>query len=312
MKKKNLNHLLAVLSLVFGLSSCSNDDNLSTTTGKDERQPDVEVSTVGQWTAHEDNGTRSVSAEADDPVLHFRNEEVYNRISKELMKKSDHERMDYFKQIGFKGAFAQMVEADNELEKIFDNDDPALLQRLISGYKEKYKDRFSFNPTDTFDVTPNLPFEDEKLALVGNMRGKVVVGNRLIQPGTASTRAFPTGPIEPGFRASKSASITIKRKKYKSTMTLGRIVNGYSMAVEFKTTKKVLLWRKSVRASHSANLSYNGGPQIPVYCPEGAKVTILNIHPQPFSPKYNAEIKGFKSSKCPGPGNAVFKDILLK
>ena len=310
MMKKHLTHLLTLLCLVCGLSSCSNDDTLSTVTNGDT-QPDVEVSTVGQWIAHGGNTTRSVSAEADEPVLHFNNEEVYNRVTQELMKKSDLECMDYFKQIGFKGAFAQFIEADNELEKIFDNDDPVLLQRLISEYKDKYKDKFSFNSTDTFDITPNLPFDDEKLALVGNMHGMVVVGNKIIKPSSATTRAIHNGPIEPGFRASRGASITIKRKKYKSTMTLGRIVNGNSMAVEFKTTKKVLFWRKSVRATHTANLGYNGGPLIPVFCPAGAKVTILNINTQPFSPTYSAEIKDFKSSKCSGPGNATFKNIVL-
>lgn len=101
MMKKHLTHLLTLLCLVCGLSSCSNDDTLSTVTNGDT-QPDVEVSTVGQWIAHGGNTTRSVSAEADEPVLHFNNEEVYNRVTQELMKKSDLECMDYFKQIGFK------------------------------------------------------------------------------------------------------------------------------------------------------------------------------------------------------------------
>lgn len=154
MKKKYFNHFLTLLCLVCGLSSCSNDDTLSIVTNNGDTQPDVEVSTVGQWITHEDNVTRNASAEADEPILHFKNEEVYNRVTQELMGKSDLECMDYFKQIGFKGAFSQYVEADNELEKIFDNDDPALLQRLISEYKDKYKDKFLFNTTDTFDITP--------------------------------------------------------------------------------------------------------------------------------------------------------------
>ena len=155
-EEKHFNHFLTLLCLVCGLSSCSNDDNLGTLINNGDTQPDVEVSTVGQWITYEGNVTRNVSAEADEPILHFKNEEVYNRVTQELMGKSDLECMDYFKQIGFKGAFSQYVEADNELEKIFDNDDPALLQRLISEYKDKYKDRFLFNTTDTFDITPNF------------------------------------------------------------------------------------------------------------------------------------------------------------
>lgn len=311
MKKKNVTYLLTLLCLVCGLSSCSNDDTLSTVINNGDTQPDVEVSTVGQWIEHGGEASRSISAEADEPVLHFKNEEVYNRVTQELMKRSDFDCMNYFKQIGFNGAFSQFIEADNELEKIFDNEDPILLQQLISEYKDKYKNKFSFNSTDTFDITPNLPFDDEKLTLVGNMHGMVVVGNKLIRSSSVSTLAYPNGPIEPGFRASKGASITIKHKKYKSTMTLGRIVNGNSMAVEFKTTKKALLWKKRVRASHTANLGYNGGPLIPVFCPAGAKFTILNINTQPFSPTYSAEIKDFKSSKCPVSGNATFENIVL-
>lgn len=298
--------------LVCGLSSCSNDDNFTAVSYQKEVQPDVEVTTVAQWIAHEGNGTRGGAAEVDEPVLHFKNREAYERITKELMKKSDFECMNYFKQIGFNGAYAQIVEADDELEKIFDNDDPALLQHLIAKYKAKYKDKFVFNAMDTFDITPNLPFKDEKLVLVGNMHGMVVVGNELIKPGLLSTRAFPTGPIEPGFRASKGGSVTLKHKKYKSTMTLGRIVNGEAMAIEFKTTKKTLFWRKSVRASHSVDLGLNNGSINPVYSPVGVEVVILRgLSPRHFSPTYDAEIKNFKSSKCSGSASASLKNIAL-
>ncbi|MDO4780417.1 MAG: DUF4848 domain-containing protein [Bacteroides sp.] len=264
---------------------------------------------MGQWTSCESSKTQSFPLEVDEPVLRFKNEEVYNRVTQELLKKSDLECMDYFKQIGFKGAFSLLLETDNELEEIFENDDPTLLKKLLTEYKDKYKDKFLFNPIDTLDVTPNLPFNDKKMSLVGNMQGLVVIGNKLIQP--SSNKVFLHGPIEPGFRASKDASITIRHKKYKSVMTLGRIINGNSMAVEFKTTKKVLFWRKSVRANHYAKLSYNGGPLIPVYCPAGAEVTILNISVHPFSPTYDAYVYDFESSKCPGPGNSTFRNVIL-
>lgn len=96
------------------------------------------------------------------------------------------------------------------------------------------------------------------MSLLGNIKGYVVIGNSLRGPKydyptydldevVSATRAAEPTPIEPGFKGFKDASLTIKNGKYKSTMTIGRIVNGNSFAVEFKTKKKQLFGKRVLR-----------------------------------------------------------------
>ena len=53
-----------------------------------------------------------------------------------------------------------------------------------------------------------------------------------------ASRAGAPGPIQPGWKEFKNASLTIKKGKYKSTMTIGRIVNGHSLAISLPNKKE--------------------------------------------------------------------------
>ena len=136
--------------------------------------------------------------------------------------------------------FIQRDLTKEETKLVFEIDDENQFKEQIDRYKEKYRNIFSFNTSDTYDVTPYFTFTDDKLSLVGNVRGYVVIGNTLKMPENNTptydvddeiAMAAAPGPIEPGFKGFKGASLSIKNGKYRSTMTIGRIVNGNSFAV---------------------------------------------------------------------------------
>ena len=145
---------------------------------------------------------------------------------------------------------------------------------------------------------------------VGNAKGYVVIGNHLVGPqndtpnftGTytvttkSNTRASVPGPIQPGFRSFNGASLTIKNGKYKSTMTLGRIVNGNSFAIEFVTKKKQFLWKKKVKASYSLNLEMSSSKfhhSNIVTCPSGPTICILNLPIDFVGTVFDASVTNF-------------------
>lgn len=119
-------------------------------------------------------------------------------------------------------------------------------------------------------------------------------------------------PIEPGFKGFKNAALSIKNGKYKSTMTIGRIVNGNSFAVEFVTKKKQFLWKKSVSASYSAELEMQSSKfhhKNVVICPNGCKVSILNLRIETVGDVFNAHVRNFKCSRGNSTGSQSFNNI---
>ena len=170
---------------------------------------------------------------------------------------------------------------------------------------------------------PYFTFTDNDLSLLGNIKGYVVIGNSLRGPKydyptydldevVSATRAAEPTPIEPGFKGFKDASLTIKNGKYKSTMTIGRIVNGNSFAVEFKTKKKQLFWKKSVKAGYSAMLTMKSSKfnyKNTVFCPYGKEVSILNLPIERVGNVFDAVVENFKSSRGDAKGNQSFHNI---
>jgi hypothetical protein len=292
--------------------------------------PEIEVSNMGAWTT-----TRS-SSDVYMPVLHFKDEQTYNKTLLKVKEMDDTQKMAFFKELGFDGAYAIRARADKELDAIFDYDgtDSLYVAKLINDYKEKYSSNLAFNKFDTYDVTPYLTFTDENLALVGNASGYVVIGNSLKRPvnnsptfdydmnesivypssdnvKSKSTRAGAS-PIEPGFKGFSNASLTIKNGKYKSTMTIGRIVNGNSFAIKFETKKKVLFWKKNASASYSLDLGlhssiYNCKDR--VICPNGASVSILNLRIETVGNVFNADVTNFTSSRGKAIGNQSYQGL---
>lgn len=315
MKRSSLSGIAMLLLATFGFYSCSNEEELGTLGGDDT--PKVEVARMSAW------GIHSRSAQDDAPVLRFKDEKAYNQTISDLKSMTDDERIAYFKEIGFDGAFILLHSADEEADRILDNDDENVIREQVKDFKEKYAVSMSFNPEDEYDITPYLNFTDKDLALVGNVDGYVVIGDHLQKPEKdyptfdnreiVSTLGLNPGPIEPGWKEFKNASLTIKSGKYKSTMTIGRIVNGNSFAVNFTTKKKVLFWNKSVNtdytigslAFHSSKFNYSNK----VFCPRSA-VCILNLPIETVGMTFDADVKDFQSGKCGGErGNQNFKGV---
>ena len=311
-------HVSMVVATCLSLSlfSCNNEDEFAPS--KEGTVPPVEVSKMSEWLPKTRNIESTVS---DMPVLHFKDEKAYDDMVEKLSAMNDEEHISYFKELGYDGAYALWNRADEELEQIFEIDDENQFKEQIDRYKDKYRNIFSFNTIDTYDVTPYFTFTDDKLSLVGNVRGAVVIGNTLKTPENNTpiydvddeiTMAAAPGPIEPGFKGFKGASLSIKNEKYRITMTIGRIVNGNSFAVEFKTKKKQFLWKKSVSASYSAELEMQSTKfhhKNVVACPNGCKVSILNLRIETVGNVFNAHVRNFKCSRGNSTGSQSFNNI---
>lgn len=312
-------YLMAAVCLALGVVSCSNEEEIISQSNNNSF-PEVDVSRMSDWLPD----TRSTSdALADMPVLHFQNEQAYNQTIEKLSNMTKEDRDTYFEKLKFDGAYTLWNRADEELEQIFDTEDTLRIEKLINDYKAKYGNIFSFNTIDSYDVTPYFTFTDNELSLVGNIRGYVVVGNTLKAPEvstptydvdeeTVSTRALHPGPIQPGFKGFKDASVTIKNGKYRSTMTIGRIVNGNSFAVEFKTKKKVVFWKKNAAAGYSADLAMHSSKfnhRNKVFCPYGKEVSILNLRIETVGNVFDANVDNFTSSRGKTVGRQAFKNI---
>ena len=316
MRKRNLSFSSIVMLFLatFGFYSCSNEEELGTLESDDT--PNVEVLRMSACGI----ASRSVG---DAPVLRFKDEQVYRQTISDLKSMTDDEKISYFKEMGFDGAFILFHSADDEADKILDNDDENTIRNQVKKFKEKYMGVMSFNPNDSYDITPYLNFTDVDLALVGNADGYVVIGDRILKAEkdyptfdnreVISTFELNPGPIEPGWKEFKNSSLTIKKGKYKSTMAIGRIVNGNSFAVNFTTKKKVVFWHKSVStnytigslAFHSSKFNYSNK----VSCPRSA-VCILNLPIEAVGTIFDADVKDFQSGKCGDTkGSQSFKGI---
>lgn len=325
-RKMKLSYVTALGILVLGLFSCNNEnDFLSNATEK--QLPEVEVSNLSEW----NNGTRNLNGAQDEKVLRFRDLETYRKVLSKLENMNDEEKISYFRKIGFDGAFTLLQSANNEADLILDGDNSNDIEAKVKEYKKKYSSMFSFNPDDQYDLTPYLSFTDKELSITGSVNGYVVIGNSLRRSDNAYptyddytvtltndvqlSRAGTPGPINPGWKGFKNASLTIKKGKYKSTMTIGRIINGHSLAISFQTKKKALLWKKSVNTNYSIeSLSFNS-PQFnystKVVGPRSG-ICILNLLPENVGKTFDSTVKNFQSGKCGDvSGNQAFKNVIV-
>ena len=178
-------------------------------------------------------------------------------------------------------------------------------------------------------MTPYLNFTDKELSITGSTNGYVVIGNSLKKADNAhptyddytvvmtndiqASRAGAPGPIQPGWKEFKNASLTIKKGKYKKyndnrshckTVILLQSVS--------KQKKKVVLWNKSINTNYSIeSLSFNS-PQFnysnKVIGPRSG-VCILNLPPEKVGKTFDSYCK--KTSKAENVeiarGNQTFK-----
>ena len=325
-RKMALSYVTTLEFLVLGLFSCNNENEIYGNT-QESQQPEVEVSNLSEW----NNGTRGSNGMQDEKVLRFRDLETYRNVLSKLSGMTDDEKTSYFQEIGFDGAFTLLQSANNEADQILESDDLNDIDAKAKEYKKKYSSMLSFNPDDQYDLTPYLNFTDKELSIIGSANGYVVIGDSLKRTDNAYptyddytvtvandvqvSRSGASGPIQPGWKEFKDASLTIKKGKYKSTMTIGRIVNGHSLAISFQTKKKVVLWKKSINTNYSIeSLSFNT-PQFnysnKVAGPRSG-VCILNLPPERVGKMFNSTVKNFQSGKCGDVrGNQTFKNIVV-
>lgn len=98
-------------------------------------------------------------------------------------------------------------------------------------------------------------------------------------------------------------------------MTIGRIVNGHSLAINFRTKKKVLFWNKSVNTNNSIeSLSFNS----PLFNYSNkvigfrSGICISNLLPEKVGKEFDSTVKNFQSGKCgDARGNQTFKNITV-
>lgn len=315
--KKPVNLLAVCLSM--SLYSCVDNEEETYVIDHDTFQ-DIEVSEMGKWLS----GTRNASdTDSNMPVLYFRNEQVYHQTIAKLNEMNIEERDAYFKELGFEGAYLLWNQADEELDQIFDNADTLQMEKLIGDYKKKYERLFSFNTLNTYDATPYFSFTDNDLSLVGNIKGYVVIGNELKAPhnntptynmgetATVTTRGAVSGKNRSDFVGFQKATISIKNKNAKSTMTIGRMAN--SFAVLFNTKKEVALWMKRVKTDYSATLYLHSTKVYKskhyIVSPYGMEIFILDLDIETIGNTFDADVDNFKCSIGNRVGRRLFHDI---
>lgn len=163
---------MVLLSLVVG-TSCSKDVDLVDMANGDEISllKDVEVTTI--------SGTKSVSG--NNKVLKFKDEATFQRITQELDVMPTSQRIAFADSIGFISLAKLMKEADSELEILAEASANKMeFDMKYKEYKNKYS-MFLFNETDTSDLSPYFPLEDNLVANYVNENMSVMIGNKLIK-----------------------------------------------------------------------------------------------------------------------------------
>lgn len=333
MKKKNINNLLMMGILLFSsvFTSCMNEDEAVSQEASKARL--VEVSHMKMWkknlrrdvvqSSASKRKTSSSELDEDMPVLHFKDDQAYEYILSQLHEMTEEEKLEFFEDLGFEGAFTYMKKADDELDSIFDIEDDQAFIEAIGTYKEKYKGILLFNSEDEYDLTPTFMFDDKDMELVGNVAGYVVVGNELYEAEAAES--FPATPIDDEYDNSGSNSpgginygqgpivsrfmplreiIKIKQGKYTSTMEIGYDNVSHNMLLHFISHKhKKLYKRKHPTGYQFDNFIINGTGGGKLIVPnKGKKEYWVNLYGWNLE-VYNATWKemtivNFKSNRC--------------
>lgn len=308
-----------LLSTVLLLLSCSSEDTDYANTENKKSVEVVEISNVST--------TRSStsSSELTNKVLKFRDETSYETIKKQLENMDEAHRKEWFKSVGFDGAYIELSKAEHELDSIFDIEDEKKFEVSVSRFKNKYANEFVFNASDPYDLSPYLPFSDNDLELVGNINGLVMIGERIVKPAsnspeyydflesnnTQSTRASLSA-IEPAYEGYDISSLMIKEGKYQSTVQIGVDRNSGLLMIRFASQKKKKLWKRRHECdytvtvnigSHQWNKLYQKNEKSGVI----TKFLLPYLNTNLFSGPTSCSFVDFHSGACPNAhGNKNF------
>ena len=174
----------------------------------------------------------------DELALKLRDREQYDSLLNELRRMSEKQRLDYFNQIGFNGAYSIMKRAEEDLDDIFNavdanKIDSVQMDRVIKCYRENYAGIFDFSTEDLMDDTPYFKFVDENAELIGSMHGYVIVGEELIHPEYTTSSA----PYAGKFVTYRKSEVKLSgRGGYNSYFHLGKV--GKNLAFKVVTYKQ--------------------------------------------------------------------------
>lgn len=301
---KKIFFFLTVIMTVIGFQSCTEVYEPQKNAVTQEK--DYEVVYVDQ-TAN----TRADSTQGTEQILKFKDQEAYERTLEEVRAMSDSTKVEFFKKLGFDGAYMLLTKADEDIENAFDIAETVDSIKGITVIKDcvsRYEGVLCFNDSDAYDVTPNLPFVDENAELLGNKYGNVIVGEELVTPTAGETKA----PYN-GWFIAYDATVIVKNGKYKSRFILGRM--GYNMAFRLETYRQYWFYKK-----YDKKCCYDG--ELEIYSNGYTeKATIKNARgdwklyssSNLYTPRVNMKMKNFSSTR--NSSNKVSKNkynILVK
>lgn len=314
-----MKNVIFILFAVLLLVSCSEEQ---TSHERTETPKAVEVVYLNNTPT-----TRGADSSKDltNKVLKFRDEASFEKIKNQLKLMDETQRKEWFKNIGFEGAYTELAKADNELDSIFDIEDDSKFIESVSRFKDKYSNEFVFNDSDSYDLSPYLPFTDDDLELVGNIKGIVMVGNLIKQP-TSNTPQYynfldsennqntcaSVKAIQPAYEGFNESSLMIKQGKYQSTVQLGVDRNSGLLMIRFASQKKKKLWKRRHECDYTVTVNIGNHQWNNLYQPNEKKGLIkkhllpyLNVNL--FNGVTNCSFKNFHSGACPNAnGNKNF------
>lgn len=237
--KKNLVKIFAIVMSAVSCSCSSVDDEAPVM----ESRSDVEVITDADCVMLKSRTSQDLEWKQ---ILKFKDYASYERVVAQLQEMDENQRMDYFEQLGFEGAYLILKKADAELDEIFDDDtiDSTEFSSKLEEIKAKYSEVLSFENEMEGDVTPHLKFNDPEKELVGSAEGFVVIGEEIVEPQDG---------IQPLGEIVKTCEVSVKNGDYKSFLSVGRI--GIYFAFKTQTYKKKFLSiKRDTNCGHDAYL----------------------------------------------------------
>ncbi len=308
-----------LLSIVLLLLSCSSNETDYTNTESAKSVEVVELENVSTT-----RGSTS-SYDLTNKVLKFSDETTFESVKNQLEKMDETQRKEWFKTIGFDGAYTQLSKAENELDSIFDIQDDKKFEESVLQFKNKYAAEFVFNITDSYDASPYLPFSDDALELLGNINGLVMIGNRIVKPSVnypqyydflesntnQATRTSQVA-IEPAYEGYDVSSLMIKEGKYQSTVQIGVDRNSGLLMIRFASQKKKKLWKRRHECDYTVTLNIGNHQWNKLYQKNEksgviTKFLLPYLNVNQFSGVTSCSFKDFYSGACPNAkGNKNF------
>lgn len=291
--KKTLSFMAIALSCAI-LSGCSNNDEPLSAASYDSS---IEVVKLKEFNSK----TRSESVIEDENVLKFKNQEQYEYVLGKLRNMDDTQKCEYFKNLGFTGAYMVMRSAETELEKIFDAANSGLMDSIqmdsaIKAYRAKYNGVLSFSNEDSNDDTPYFGFTDENSELLGSVNGYMIIGDEIVAPQNTLSSALYAGE----FKTYEKSEVKLSGEGgYNSYFHLGKIgqylafkVVTYKQKFAHKSFDKSCIHTGHLKVVGSKSTIDSGFTTIGAYCT--TKVLLSDM-----SPYMNLTLTDFSCSRYP-------------